>query len=392
MTYNAKNILFIIFLLVSVDFAGDAVVRGMLLDINLPNLIFKALLSLAVLILVVSFGLKIPRKISFVAPFYILIGVILLGFVNGILSNNFWNALNETMPFMFVMIFLPICSIEKPISCENVESALKMLVYIVAIKVIIYLITFYILYDVPSWKILLKQSPLLLIPLCVYCSKLAMKTKPNESINFILFLIMVCAVFSQARMLIIGCVFVFSFYFLGRRIVRILPIFFIMGLSLLVYFLFIGDLGKFAEVINGSKEFSAGLGYRLVQFDIILDRLIEFPIFGVGFGYYTPGYSTYGLLAKPFLLELDILNFISKIGALGTFFYGLAYLLLFRLIKTIADDNVRRLSLSMFISLIALLVYSLGQTAHQSVNYWIFLGFVYGFVVSHLRAQGRIIN
>jgi len=392
MTYNAKNILFIIFLLVSVDFAGDAVVRGMLLDINLPNLIFKALLSLAVLILVVSFGLKIPRKISFVAPFYILIGVILLGFLNGILSNNFWNALNETMPFMFVMIFLPICSIEKPISCENVESALKMLVYIVAIKVIIYLITFYILYDVPSWKILLKQSPLLLIPLCVYCSKLAMKTKPNESINFILFLIMVCAVFSQARMLIIACVFVFSFYFLGRRIVRILPIFFIMGLSLLVYFLFIGDLGKFAEVINGSKEFSAGLGYRLVQFDIILDRLIEFPIFGVGFGYYTPGYSTYGLLAKPFLLELDILNFISKIGALGTFFYGLAYLLLFRLIKTIADDNVRRLSLSMFISLIALLVYSLGQTAHQSVNYWIFLGFVYGFVVSHLRAQGRIIN
>ena len=227
MTYNAKNILFIIFLLVSVDFAGDAVVRGMLLDINLPNLIFKALLSLAVLILVVSFGLKIPRKISFVAPFYILIGVILLGFLNGILSNNFWNALNETMPFMFVMIFLPICSIEKPISCENVESALKMLVYIVAIKVIIYLITFYILYDVPSWKILLKQSPLLLIPLCVYCSKLAMKTKPNESINFILFLIMVCAVFSQARMLIIACVFVFSFYFLGRRIVRIFPIVFI---------------------------------------------------------------------------------------------------------------------------------------------------------------------
>ena len=349
-------------------------------------------MTLATIILIVSFGLKIPRKISFVVPFYILIGVILLGFVNGVLSNNFWNAFNETMPFIFFMIFLPICSIKKPISSENIENALKIFVYIVSIKVIIYIVAFYILYDVPSWKILLKQSPLLLIPLSVYCSKLAMQTKPNESINFILFLIMVCVVFSQARMLIIACVFVFSFYFLGRRIVRILPIVFIMGVSLLVYFLFIGDLGKFGEVINGSKEFSAGMDYRLVQLDVLIDRFIEFPLFGVGFGYYTPGYSTYGLLAKPYLLELDIFNFISKIGAIGAVFYGLAYLLLFRLIMTIADDNVRRLSTSMFISLIALLVYSLGQTAHQSVTYWIFLGFVYGFVVSHLRAQGRITN
>lgn len=391
MLYWHRKSILILFLLISFEYGGDPILKALPIDPSTPDLIAKILISFMAVIFMLLFGLKMPRKISLLAPFLLFMGVILSGFAHGVLSNTVTHAFNEVMPFFFCTLFLAFCSLKKPLSSLEVENGLKILVYIVFFKVLIYFVASYIVYGVPSWKILVKQSPLLMIPLSVFCSKIATKSKSRGGYNLILFLILIGVVFAYSRMLFLGAVFIFCIYFLNARITKLLPVVFMVVLSITIYLLLLGGgLSAYVDMVYGGEVYQDGLQYRLVQFDIILKRLIEFPLFGVGFGYYTPGYLTYGLLAKPYLLELDILNFISKIGLVGGVFYGVAYLLLFRLIMSIADDNVRGLSKALFVSLIALMIYSLGQTAHQGISYWIFLAFVYGFVVSHLRVQHRI--
>ena len=131
--------------------------------------------------------------------------------------------------------------------------------------------------------------------------------------------------------------------------------------------------------------YQGGLSYRVEQFEVILDRIVTSPLFGVGFGYFTPGYSGYAELSKPYLLELDILNFISKIGLIGFVVYVLAYVRIYKLISMILDKNLQMTYKSLFWALMGLIIYSLGQTAHQSYFYWVILAFVYGNTVSQLR-------
>jgi hypothetical protein len=392
MTYSPKSIIYIFFLLISVDFGGDSILRAFAINANLIDTIAKYLISFVAFILLASFGFKLPRRLPLLLPFLIFLGVILIGFLNGLLSNNIVNVLNETIPFFFITLFLVFSAIKNPFSVLEIESFLKIFVYIVSFKVLIYLVASYLVYDLFSWKILLKQSPFLLIPLSVYLSKVSIKIK-SDRVYGLLLLLFICIVFAQARMLMLASIVIFMVYFLNRRVARGLFVAGSITASLGIYMLITGiEITDFSKSLYGGGVFEKGLDYRIVQLEIIMNRLIDNPFLGVGFGYYTPGYLTYGELAKPFLLELDILNFISKIGLIVTFFYGVAYILLFRLIKKIADDGVRLLAKSLFVSLVGLLIYSLGQTLHQSYLYWIVLAFVYGFVVSHLKAQNKFIE
>ena len=391
MSYSPRVLIFILSLLIFVEYAGDPILRAFTspADRVLPDQIFKFLISFFSFLLMISFGLKLPRNISLLIPFILFMSVLLFGLAHGILVNAPSNAVNEVIPYLFILLFFVFSSIRKPISVDEVEFMLKIMVYIVTLKVLVYIMASFAFYGFFSWKVLTKQSPLLVIPLCVFLSNYILKKKSNSNIT-LLFLIIFCIMFAQARMLLLACIFVFSYYFLGRKFIRAIPVVAIIGLSLQIYLLFVGggagDVGSF---FYGGQAYEDGMSYRLIQLEVLLSRLIESPFIGVGFGHFTVGYLDYYRLAKPYLLELDILNFISKIGLIGLFFYGLAYVQLFFLIKKISDDSVRRLSTSLFISLIALMIYSLGQTAHQAVTYWIFLAFVYGFIVSHLKAQYR---
>ena len=391
MFYSPRVLIFILSLLIFVEFAGDPILRAFTdyADRVLPDKVFKFLISFFSFLLMISFGLKLPRNISLLIPFALFMSVLLFGLAHGILVNVPSNAINEVIPYLFILLFFVFSSIRKPLSVDEVEFMLKIMIFIVTAKVIIYLIVSYIFFGSFSWKVLVKQSPLLLIPLSVFLSNYILKKKSNSNI-LLLFLIIFCVMFAQARMLLLACLFVFIYYLLGRKFLRAIPMIIAIGLSLQIYLLFIGvGAGEVGSFFYGGQAYEDGMSYRLIQLEVLLNRLIESPLIGVGFGYFTVGYLDYYLLAKPYLLELDILNFISKIGLIGLFFYLLAYVQLFFLIRKISDVDVRRLSASLFVSLIAIMIYSLGQTAHQAVTYWIFLAFVYGFIVSHLKAQYR---
>jgi hypothetical protein len=104
-------------------------------------------------------------------------------------------------------------------------------------------------------------------------------------------------------------------------------------------------------------------------------------------GYFTPGYLTYGELPKPYLLELDLLNFFSKIGILFSTLYIASYLFLYQLIQKVKDKDTKELFISMFIGMLSLLIYSLGQTLHQSYLYWIFYSIFYGYLILEIKGQ-----
>ncbi len=392
MILSTKRTIFVWFIVMTIDFYGDSILRAFSVNVELIKILSQFLISAMAAAFMVLFGLKMPRRVDFFLPFLMVLGVIIFGLCHGMVSNNLGNAINETIPFLFFISFLGFAGMKQPVSVLDLERFLKIFVYIIALKIVFYSVAIYLFYDQLSWKVLLKQSPLLLIPLSVIFSKIVSK-RANRDTGILLFLVLFGIVFSMARMLMLAAIFIWVVYFLNRRIMRGFKLVGYIGLALTIYLLLIGEsLLDVSSFLYGGDVYQRGMDYRLVQLEVIIDRLRESPFFGVGFGYYTPGYLTYGQLSKPYLLELDILNFFSKIGLVVTVVYALAYFLLFRLVGRITDDNVARTARALFWSLIGLLVYSLGQTLHQSYIYWVYFAFVYGFVVSHLRAQARASN
>ena len=250
MFYSPRVLIFILSLLIFVEFAGDPILRAFTdyADRVLPDKVFKFLISFFSFLLMISFGLKLPRNISLLIPFALFMSVLLFGLAHGILVNVPSNAINEVIPYLFILLFFVFSSIRKPLSVDEVEFMLKIMIFIVTAKVIIYLIVSYIFFGSFSWKVLVKQSPLLLIPLSVFLSNYILKKKSNSNI-LLLFLIIFCVMFAQARMLLLACLFVFIYYLLGRKFLRAIPMIIAIGLSLQIYLLFIGvgagEVGSF---------------------------------------------------------------------------------------------------------------------------------------------------
>lgn len=382
-----KKIIFVLFFLMSLDFSSDSIFGTFLFESGRITLFTQSLISLVTFIFLIFFGLKIPRRLDILIPFFLVLVVIISGLFYGMIINDRNNALNEAIPFLFFLSFLGFSNTKNPISIYNLEEFLKIFVYIIVFKTIIYSIAAFVYFGAPSWKVLLKQSPMLLIPLSIYLSKVKYKSTNSQS-NILMILVLFGIIFAMSRMLVISVVFLLAVYFLNKRLVRILPIFMSFFFVFFFYLLIVGNTSSnVSEFMYGGDIYQGGLNYRIIQLGVIIDRFIEYPLFGVGFGYFTPGYLTYNELAKPYLLELDILNFSSKIGLIGTLIYSLAYIFLFKLINTINDFRLKRTAFALYWSLIAILVYSTGQTAHQSYIYWVYFAFVYGFIVSHIRTQ-----
>jgi hypothetical protein len=389
MVITAGRMIFVLFILIILDFSSDSIMRTFPYDVSLIIVLSQVTIGVVMAIFLVFFGLKIPRKLTYLTPFIIVLGVIIFGFMHGILSNNARHAINEVIPYLFFVSFLGFAGMKNPISTPDIEKFLMIFVYIMTFKMIIYSILSYGFYDNFSWKVLVKQSPLLLIPLSVYLSKISLKMATFKT-HYLLILVLFCIMLAMARMLYLGVIFLLLAYFLNRRIIRSWVVFLVIALLFMVYsFIMDWQLSKLFGFFYGGEIYQGGWSHRMIQLGIILDRLQEHPFLGVGFGYYTPGYDDYGLLGKPYLLELDIQNFISKIGLIATFVYTLAYIKLYRLILKLADDEVRRMGIALFLALLTLVIYGFGQTMHQSYIYWTYLAFVYGFVVSHLRAQAQ---
>lgn len=387
MVFSAKSMIFVIFLAMAIDISGDSILRAFPFEKGLLVTLSQGLIAVLIMLFTLIFGFKLPRKIELIVPFFLIILVLLLGLINGLIFNRAKFAISEIIPFLFVFSFLAFCSLKNPISVKELEHCFTVIIYLILGKAVVYnIFTYFLLGDI-SWKVLLKQSPALILPLSYFFSKIA--TNRITTANYLtLSVIIILITFAMARMLFLAMIFIICIHFLNRRIFKNIQIIVLIVLSFFIYQLLVGSSTTgIIDFLYGGNVFELGIDYRLVQLQVIISRLEASPLLGVGFGYFTPGYLDYGLLSKPYLLELDILNFISKIGIIGSIVYAISYIMIYRLIGLILCPVVRKTSLSLFWGIAGLLVYSTGQTAHQSYLFWVLLAFVYGFVVSHLRTQ-----
>jgi hypothetical protein len=362
---------------------GDAVILTFPLDFQTLDTSTKLITSGLLLITGLS-GIKLfPSFNNVWTPFWIIFLIISFALVHGIISNTSKHALNDVMPFIQIFLILSLINLKISDPINELRRYCKIFLIIVLIKFVIYQSMALLIFGSPSWKILFRQSPFLLIPFSVFLNDFF---KYNKS-KFFLFLILFLLTIGQARMLIISASFVMLFHIFrrGRFGSVIFLLIAIIGSYLLYSFSQRVSIGESLNMLYEGDLYQKGKDYRLEQLAELGRRFLSSPIIGMGMGYFNPNYMTYFELAKPYQLELDILNFFSKIGILFTLMYSISYILLFSQIKKVKSLKSRDILTSYFIGLIGVIIYSLGQTAHQSYLYWLCYAIFYGYLILEIR-------
>jgi hypothetical protein len=380
---NLSKYIFKLFLFLAIfDFTGDPIIRSYNIELANFEFYYKSLLtSLFLLLLIFNLKFKFNLKKIYI-PFILICLIFFYGFLVGIINNVLINVFNELSGYIFILFTPIIVNLyeDSEYNEDLVIYYIKIVTKIIFFKIFIYEIATLIIFGIPSYKILLKQSPLFLIFFSILIDKLLKKQKGIK----ILFLITCFILFiAFARMIYIAMFFILLIHFIKNinfNKIKIYLQLFIFIILAFIFFIKIQSLDYLGTIdrLYGGDVYEEGVDYRITQFYVILKRFYEYPL-GAGFGYFTPNYLTYDELAKPYLLELDLFNFFSKIG----FFFSFIYILIISYILFYTKNKLNKNNslFAFFIGIISLLIYSLGQTAHQGYLYWIAFSIFYSSLI-----------
>jgi len=305
--------------------------------------------------------------------------VLIYTFVNGILSNNLVHAIRESLPAI-VLLLIPLLIKINTIQRDKLGTYfLYLLVIIAAIKIIVIQFVAINIYGSLSWKVLLRLSPVLILPYCYFLLNI-LRGQASRLDYIYLMVVIVEILIANARALnLILLIATFIILSTSKISIKLLAVVCIIAIS--ACFSMIATDGSIDNVFGiwTGEHLENTVNHRLIQLEIILNRFLDNPIFGFGFGYFTPGYDSYADLALPYLLELDLLNFFTKAGIPMSILYLFSYfLIIFQHIKN--RDHGSNIEYSYLLSLILLLVYSLFQTAHSSFIFWLLYAFTFSFI------------
>jgi hypothetical protein len=299
--------------------------------------------------------------------------VLTFALINGIAFNEPVNAIREAVPYMSIFL-LPILT---KIRTKKLEQIIYFFIFSILaigiIKIIASQVISVALQGTLSWKIILRMSPLFTFTYVYFLRKFA---RANDSSIFTLFAIIssLILIFSaQARALNLS-VFLATLFVFGFRIKLTKVLHFVVAV-LVAGFLTVSitdfEFSKIFGIWSGD-HYNDAVDYRSVQLDIIFDRFREYPFSGVGLGHFTRGYLIYGELDLPYLLELDFLNFISKIGfVLAIVYMGMVIYVLTLRYRGLRNNSQEHIFYAAKISLFSLYIYSSFQTMHSSILFWI---------------------
>lgn len=393
--YHVTSIKLLI-VLVLVDFDGDFLLRqeaGLLKLIQ--DSIRDGIIALLLLVGLLGFyNIFAITRIRFVGLVCLSIISIVFGYglFYGILANNSDGAMREFIaiaPLGLIPIFLRM-------KRDELSSIAKYLIYslvlISAAKILFSQLVHIYTYGYLGWKILLRSSILLLLPYIYFLMKIIKGNGRKRDI--ILLCIVTIEIFmAQARALnvalLLATLFIMLLSNFNRRVLfSIMAI----GISILLAAVFTDvDMENTLGIWSGA-HFENGISHREEQLDVLIDRYIDRPLTGFGFGYYTVGYLTYAELANSYLLELDLINFSTKIGIPLSLLYAFSYILFilqYRKIKYL-DHGYQIVAFSCLLTLILLLFYSLFQTAHSSMLYWMVYAIGFTFVFARNKCPFRL--
>jgi len=361
-------------------------------DISIYDTKLK-LFIISIFSLLIIFSLnnfRINKKLHL--PIIFIITIYLYGLVWGIWNNNYIDSLNEISSIFPIFLIFILPQYYNLITIEFINKSLIYLLVFIFIKFLMYQIIFFLFTSTLAWKVLMKQSPFLLFPFVYYIQNWFTRSSIKNTIPIILTIFLL--IIAQARTLIICAFFLYTItLFLTKNNVfqkfyhsLLMLVIAIFSFTLYLYSQNVKFIDSFEYLVSGDYA-SESVEFRKNQFNEIINRLTSNPILGKGFGYYNPNYSTYSENAKPYLLELDLFNFLSKIGIPMFLIYILSYFLFYYYITKVKDIKQRMYFKLYFWALISLLIYSLGQTAHSSYTYWLSFSLVFSSLIISLKIQ-----
>jgi hypothetical protein len=387
--YNIKIFYLILFIVIA-DFFSEPVLQIYPFDLSKYDAYNKILISFLFLLFFLSTFNKFSKNLIITFPFYTLLLVILYGLLRGLITNVPINAINDTSSYLAIILFPAIVCLNFKDINKTINTFADILLFILLFKFIIYEILCFTIIGFPSWKILLKQSPLLLFPFSIYFSNY-MNNINNKRNIFLLLITCLLIITAMARMLFISVLFITLIYtfFKIKNIKKVILIIFLLLIAF-TFYLSLSQIDNFTEITDhlyGGDVYAGGVDYRKVQFQVLLNRIIDHPLSGVGFGFYNKEYLIYGIYAKPYILELDLINFITKLGLIISIIYFFIYLNLYYLVLKVKNQKNKEIYFAMFLCLIGLLIYSVGQSFHQGYLYWIYFSVFYSFLFLELKLQ-----
>ena len=393
-----KLVLLLFFIVFSEPF-GDSILMNSFENLfGLDVTVFDSRLKNGIIFLfciIFLFSIKLNSKINvkLFIPVFGIILVYLFGLVWGIINNSPLNAFNEVSSIFPLFLVFSLSKHSDLISTNCLNNYMKWIIGIVFIKYLIYQFLFFVILDGFAWKILMKQSVIVLFPFVYFVRKLFKHFSFNLLVLILLSMFIV--IIAQARTLLISSFFLFIIVVFNSDSRNILKnvsnslLLFTIFFTAFVIYLFTQDIllsDSMAYLFSGENA-SESVSFRKMQTDEIFSRITDSPYLGKGFGYFNPNYSTYSQFAKPYLLEMDLFNFVSKIGIFMTIIYFISYFILYYFISKIRNNENRVQLRLYFWVLISFLIYSLGQTLHQSYIYWFCFAIVYSSVVYSLKSE-----
>lgn len=238
-----------------------------------------------------------------------------------------------------------------------------------------------------GWRLLLRLSfffaPMLFIGLCLYSYSKNFRRRARYLGILLLGAIGVFA--AQMRGVFMGTaagfIFLLTFFLRGRRLIRVVfasVILLCLGLGLGVAMQ--GDVTKaFGRWEEADRK--VGVEYRLGQTDHLLSVFKENWIAGAGLGYYDPEYEGHAdWLPRPYLLELEYLNLLAKLGLVGFGMLAAAFMCLLTACigmgRRTGNPEHRALIAGLSAGLVALMVASITNTGYSSAYFHAYVALI----------------
>jgi hypothetical protein len=332
---------------------------------------------------------------------WFLILFILSNFMGGIIG------LIKDVPYKYVMgdarnliVYPMLFAIREGMTEQGVDKLRKLFLISCFILTLKLLLTFFFTmsFGVLSWRSLFKQTVFFMPMLFLGLVGATLIQQKKERFKYVLISLLagfgIIAASSRAMFVgtLVGIIFITIMLLNNRRIYRL----FILGVVVFVMMLVVGmslqddpakAFGRWSEDLPGIAD---DLSLRWRQLDMLITRFGNNWLVGTGLGYFDETSEfvlAYG--PRPYLLELELVNLMSKLGIIGISLWVTAFLSLFvgciRAVRRAAKPEHRVFLLGLTAGLVSLMVGSIFHVNYSSAYFHLYVVMII-LVLSALRA------
>ncbi len=389
--------LFFIFFFQAIDISKDSAtvfgipLKELSLEYNsyfnhIHYILFICFITMTMLALL-SKQIIIPsRSIQFIIFVF---SFIILGFVSGLFGDNLLRfVLLETANFLvyFTIPFFISLTWKKDVWKVILYSLLIYMIIILLKMYSAFIIDFYL--NITYLKINVKGN-FILMPFFFLSFSILQVERSKKNVMF--FIVVFISIILAGMRGFYVAIAVSSIYYIRNAkfqmsIKKIIIMICFMFLFM-IFFMMITELPilKLAGFYGNTVE--QGVNFRLTQFNLLIDEFCKNPLFGRGFGLVLYDFEGFNIdLPKPYLQELEWVNFLAKTGIIGIIFIIIAMISLIKWANKVAEKapliKQKAIIHGLTTGLISMILASFTNTLFSSFYFHIYVFALVGIISS----------